>query len=212
MGERLPVGLGWAAIVGGVLAVLVQIPSSWYGVQARESYIFDPPTLSPLWISRVVVPILSVVAVLGLFLGVVGLVRRDRAVSGRARRWGGFGASVGFGILTLAVPMFLYATSVTGAELVFLTLGGVGLGLLGLVFVVPSLLSLAYGYAQTDRPRLGYAFAGVLVGVPILSFLIPSPIDAFAAALPIGVAWVVLGVELLEHPKPLSRTVSDTVE
>lgn len=203
MGDRWSLGLGWSAIVGGVLAVLVQVPASWYGVEARDSYLFNPPTLSPLWINRELVPVLSVIAVLGLLLGVVGLVRRDRPVSGRLRRWGGFGAIAGFALLTLSVPMFQYGTSDAGEERIFLTLGAFALGLLGLVFLVPSLLSLAYGYTQTDRPRLGYAFAGVLVGVPILSVLIPGPLDAFAAALPLGVAWVVLGADLLEHPEPL---------
>ncbi len=212
MRSRVSPGFGWAAIVGGVLAVLVQMPASWYGVEARDSYLFDPPALSPLWINRELIPILSVIAVLGLLLGVVGLLRRDRPVSGRFRRWGALAASIGFGLLTVAVPMFQYGTSDAGEERLFLTLGAFGLGVLGLVFVVPSLVSLAYGYAKTDRPRLGYAFAGVLVGVPILSFLVPSPIDAFAAALPIGVAWGWLGIDLLEHPEPLQPMDSGSDE
>lgn len=204
MRDRWSLGLGWGAIVGGVLAVLVQVPASWYGVEARDSYLFDPPTLSPLWINRELVPVLSILAVLGLLLGVVGLVRRDRPVAERIRRWGGFGAIVGLGLLTLAVPMFQYGTSDAGEERIFLTLGAFAIGVLGLVLLVPSLLGLSYGYTRTDRPRLGYAFAGVLVGVPVLSFLIPGPLDALAAALPVGVAWVVLGADLLEHPEPLA--------
>lgn len=210
MRSRWSLGFGWAAIAGGILTVLVQVPASWYGAEPRDSYLFHPPTLSPLWISRELVPILSALAVLGLLLGIVGIVRRDRPVSGRPRRWGGIGASIGFALLTLAVPMFQYSTGDSGEERIFLTLGAFGLGLLGLVFVVPSLASLAYGYTQTGRPRLGYAFAAVLVGVPVLSFLIPGPLDALAAALPIGIAWVVIGSDLTSHSGPLSVRESQT--
>jgi len=194
---------GGASILGGVLTVLVNVPSTWYGLEPRDSYVFDPPPLSPLWINRELVPVLSVAAAIGLLLGVVGLVRRDWSVAGRARRWGGVGVVVAFVGVTVAVPALLYSLR-DPAGGVLLTFAGLGVGALSLLVLVPSAILLAYGYLKTDRPRLGYAFVGLLVGVPVLGFVVPEPTKAPVAALPIAVAWGVLGVELFRHPDPLS--------
>ncbi|MFT4890340.1 MAG: hypothetical protein ACI9YT_001254 [Halobacteriales archaeon] len=203
MASRWLRSFGGASILGGILTVLVSVPTSWYGLEPRDSYVFDPPPLSPLWINREVIPVLSVVAAIGLLLGVAGLVRRDWSVAGRARRWGGVSVVVAFVGVTIAVPALLYSSRDPVGGVV-LTLAGLGVGALSLLILVPSAILLAYGYLKTDRPRVGYAFVGLLVGVPVLGYVVPEPTKATVAALPIAVAWGVLGVELLQHPDPLS--------
>lgn len=203
MARRWIRSFGGAAILGGVLAVLVNVPSTWYGLEPTDSYVFDPPFLSPLWINRELVPVLSVVAAIGLLIGVVGLVRRDWSLGGRAQRWGGVGVVIAFAGVTIAVPAVLYSVRdpVGGVVLTFV---GLAAGALGLLILVPSAILLAYGYLKTDRSHLGYAFVGFLIGVPVLGFVVPEPIKAPLAALPIAVAWGVFGVDLIQHPEPLS--------
>ena len=190
---------GVASLLGAVLAVVVSVPGAWYGVVATDSYVFDPPALSPLWYAREVAPLLSVVAAVGLLLGLLGLVRRDWPVVGWPRRWGGAGgvlALAGFAVAVVAAAL------TTGGDL-FFPLVGLVVGGMSVLLLVPASALLAYGYARTPRPHLGYAFAGLLVGVPVLGYLAPEAAQLFFASLPVGAAWAVFGVELLRHPDPL---------
>ena len=199
---------GWASLLGGFLTVLVSIPPTWYGLEPPDSYVFDPPTLSPLWINRELMPVLAVVAVIGLLLGIVGLVGRDWSVAGRARRWGGIGGVVAFSGLSITVPVLLYSFRDAGE--VLLPFVALAIGALSLLVLVPSLILLAYGYWKTDRPRIGYAFAGLLIAVPVLGYITPWQMQSLVASIPIGVAWGIFGIELLQHVDPLAIPEQET--
>lgn len=204
MDSRLRVAAGGSSLVGAALAVLVNVPAGWYGLTARDSYVFEPAVLSPLWIERELVPVLSVLAVVGLLAGLVGLAARDWSVAGRSRRIGWIGAGLALAGLLVAVPTVQTATG--GGALVALV--GLALGALSIVVLAPSLALLAYGHALTERPVIGYAFAGVLVGVPVLGFLAAGALQGLAAVLPVAAAWSVVGADLLRHSGPLGREAS----
>ncbi|MFB6095414.1 MAG: hypothetical protein ABEJ71_03050 [Halodesulfurarchaeum sp.] len=193
---------GGASILGAVLAMVAAVPPSWYGFTPTDSYVFDPPMWSPLWINRELVPLVILAAAIGLLLGLIGLLRRDWAGAGRARRWGSVGAVIGFTGLTFTVPVFVFSMQGTpgGVLAILVALAAV---VFGLIALLPSLLLLAYGYVKAGRPRIGGAFAGVLLGVPALGYLIPGPASSFVAMVPIAVAWVVFGLDLLRNESPL---------
>lgn len=195
---------GAAGIVGGLLTVLVSVPSRWYGVGVRDSYVFDPPTFSPLWVDRTAIPVLTVLAALGLLVGLFGLVRRDWPTAGRARRWGGVGSVLGLSFATVGTPILLWFTG-SGIEEVIVIFLGLGLVAAGVILLAPSLVVLAFGYLQAERPRIGYAFIGVVIGVPTFAFLAPDTVSSLAASLPIAIAWGLVGTDLLGGPGPVGE-------
>lgn len=196
---------------GAILTIIVNIPSGWYGAGRRDSYLFDPAVLSPLWIQRVLVPALAVLAGLGLLVGLVGLVRRDWPRTGRSRRWGGILGVIGIGTVTLSIPAIV-PTGTTGGDAVLATMVAL-LGLvLGLLLLLLGLLLLGFGYVRTGRPRIGYAFFGVIVGMPLFTYLSPDAVGSLLTMLPVGIAWVVIGLDLFAHTAPLGRERTDTLE
>jgi hypothetical protein len=194
--------LGSASVLGAILAVLTNVPPAWYGLPETDAYLFDPAIFSPLWINRVLVPLLSVVATLGLLGGLVGLVARDWPVAGRARRWGGVGGSVALAGFTVAVPAFVYSMQDTGGTLL-LPFVGLVVGAASLLLFLPSVVLLSYGYVQTSRPRIGYALAVMPLGVVLLGYLVSGPEQSVAAAIPVGITWALVGQDLLDHHEPL---------
>ncbi len=74
MERRTTRALGVLAAIGGILATLVWVPPGWYGSTTGDSYVFDPPTFSPLWVERTVVPLLTVLAAAFLVAGLLALV------------------------------------------------------------------------------------------------------------------------------------------
>ena len=195
---------GGAAITGGLLTLIVSVPSSWYGLQPSDSYLFDPPLGSPLWIDRVLVPILAVLAVLGLLIGLFGLVRRDWPVAGRARKWGGVIGVLGLAFVTIGIPTFLSGPAGGGVDILS-ALAGLLLGLLGALLLLVSLLLLGWGYSRTERPRLGYAFGATVVVAPGLGYVAPGQFTELVWALPVSLTWMLLGRDLLRWAEPLGR-------
>lgn len=195
---------GVSSVVGGLLAVVVAIPPPWYGLEPTDAYVFEAAPLSPLWVERVLFPALSVVAIVGLLVGTVGVVRRDWSVAGRARRWGGATSIVGLAGLTVAVPIIRYVSLGDIGASTLAILGGIALGVVCSLLLAFGLLLLGFGYSRTDRAVLGYAMVGVVVGVPLLGYLGPSPIESLLAALPIGLCWSLLGQDLLRRAEPRS--------
>ncbi|MFW6384729.1 MAG: hypothetical protein ACOCY7_01180 [Halodesulfurarchaeum sp.] len=191
---------GGLAILGGVLSVIVSVPSSWYGLRPRDSYVFDPQPLSPMWIERELVPVLTVIAIVALLIGLLGLVVRDWSTFGRVRRWGGVGSILGLGGLTVAVPVILYASRGRPGVGAIVVLGAFAGGVISALFLALGLLLLGYGYRAQHRERIGYAFLGVLVVVSVLGFFAPSPYDSLLASLPVAIAWVIVGHDLWNNP------------
>ncbi|MFB6071209.1 MAG: hypothetical protein ABEJ76_09315 [Halanaeroarchaeum sp.] len=206
MSRRAAIGFGVVAILGGLLAVLANVPARWYGVPQTGAYLFDPAPLSPLWISRTVVPVLSVLAVLGLLAGLTGLVGRDWSDYGRAGRWGGGGALLGLAGLALSVGLIGGGPGAQTAEAALQALVGLAVGAGGVLLLVPGLLLLGYDYLRRGRHWLGVALVGVPVGVPVVGGLVPAPASSVGAMLPVGLAWTAIGYDLLRAAVSLDRT------
>ena len=203
MNDRTVRSMGIAGALGGGLVLLSAIPPQWYGVPRTDSYLFFPPPGSPLWINREAVPVLAVLGVLGLFVALLGLVRRDWAAAGRLRRWSGVFALVGLGGVAVATPILEYVSFGDTGATTLVVLGGVLFAVLSAVVLAPALLALGFGYARTRRPRVGYALVGVVLGVPALGYLVPEPAGTLGAAVPVAVAAAVVGRDLYVHPDPL---------
>jgi len=75
---------GGVTLLGGLLALAASVPTRWFGRVPDDSYVFDPPRFSALWIERTVVPVVAVVAAVLLLAGLLALFRRDRE---RMARW-----------------------------------------------------------------------------------------------------------------------------
>lgn len=191
---------GVAAALGGFFLVLSAIPGAWYGVTSFDSYLFDPPLGSPLWVRRSVVPVLAILGVFGLFLGLLGLLRRDWPVAGRLRRWSGVVALVGLGGVTVTSPLFAYESLGNTTASTIVALAGIVLAIVSALLFVPALLALAVGYLRTSRPALGYALGWVVVAIPLAVYLVPSPASSLASALPVAASAAVVGHDLYHRP------------
>ena len=195
---------GALTALGGLLVVVAAVPTRWFGPVPTDSYVFDPPRFSALWVERTVVPVVAVVAVLAILLGLLSLFRRDRERMARWQRWTAAVALVGAAVGTLATVILV--TSGPGATgdltATLNALFGVALGLLALVLLVPGLLAWGGGYLRGDRSVLGVA----LVGGPVLPVLVVAasvaldadmgPVGSLPVALPVAAAVVVLGRDL----------------
>lgn len=212
MDDRVTRGLGASTGVGAVLAVVTSVPSEWYGVRETDAYVFDPALLSPLWIERTLVPVVSLLALAMLVVGLAALVVRDRGVAGQLRRWSGYVATAGMTLLWGSLLAFTVgmAASRGGSVLlpVLLILGG-GLGVLGaLVLLVPGAVAMGVGYVRSDRPAVGYALAGgiglaTLVGV---AFWVVDPdtgIGFLPVVVPFAGAFGGVAHELWTHTDPV---------
>jgi hypothetical protein len=208
---------GLLGAVGGLLAILASLPSRWYGAVPGDSYVFDPPVFSPLWVERTIVPVLTVVAGALVVLGIVGLLRRDWAVAGRLRRWSGVAAVLGLVVFELGVVAFTVVSGATAAGIDDLTaIGGTLVGLAGLglgaVLGLPALVALGVGYGRTDRPLVGYMLAGSPLVAAGLAAGGPAGFGTLPVAVPMGLALVVVGWELWTHPEPVGEAGDETDE
>ncbi|WP_425601214.1 hypothetical protein [Haloplanus halobius] len=200
--------VGDLTILGGVLAIVATVPPRWYGPIPTDSYVFEPPLFSPLWIERVVLPPLSVLAALLVVVGLLSLFRRDRPWMGRWHRWSASAAILGGAVGTLATTLFAAtgggSDDLTAAATALL---GALLALVALVFALPGLIGWGIGYlrAERDRQTLGLA----LVGAPVLAALfvavgavvgsVAELAGGLPTVLPFAALAVVVGVDLRQR-------------
>jgi hypothetical protein len=198
---------GAGTVVGAVLALVVSVPSSWYGTPETDAYLFDPATYSPLWIERSLVPVMSLLAVLLLGIGLAVLVARDWSVAGRLRRWGGVLGALGVGMLTFTTLTFATSGSAAGTDVLgtlFVLLGAL-VGLVAVVVVLAGLIAAGVGYLRADRRVLGYALVvgqavtGVTTAVGLAADF-PEVLGFLPAAVPFTASFVAVGWELWTHP------------
>lgn len=204
--------LGALAAVGGLLAIVVWVPPRWYGSTTGDSYVFDPPTFSPLWVERTLVPLLTVLASALLVAGLVALVVRDRPVAGRLRRLGGYVAVVGVVALGLAEVVFAVVggAAAGGADDLTAILGvlfGLLVGGVGAVLALAGMVALGVGYRRAGRRVVGSALvAGPLLTVGVLALFFVVDAGGLGTPLlvaPAALAFVVVGYELWTHPDPV---------
>ncbi|MGM0371006.1 MAG: hypothetical protein ACQEQJ_00695 [Halobacteriota archaeon] len=188
-------GPALAALLGGVLALLAAIPPAWFGSRPQQSYQFDPPAFSPLWIERELLPALAVLAALGLLVGLAALVWRDRERSGLLRG-AGAAAVLGASLLTISLFGLTVASGDTGAPDPFSSIAWLLPGLFGGLLLVVGLVLLGVLYLRRGRSRLG----GVLVAVAPATIgsgvLLPEPVAGVASSGALTVLGVALSLEL----------------
>lgn len=192
-----------AAALGALLFVLTNVPPEWFGATTGDSYVFQPPVFTPLWVERVVMPPLSVVAIVALAVGLGVLVGRDWPVGGRLRQGGGVVAVTGVGLLAVALGLLQSIDGAGPLSGVVGALGGLAVGLLGLLLAVPALLALGFGYTRTDRPTVGYALIAVVPLGLVMGVVLPEFAGAIPMALLVAAVWGVVAHELWHHPEPL---------
>lgn len=196
--------VGGLTALGGLLTVVATIPTRWYGPRPTDSYVFDPPRFSALWIERTVTPVLAVVAVLLILIGLLWLFRRDREWMARWQRWFAVVAVVGAAVGTLSTTIFAsIGGRATGDPTAALNaLLGVGLALLALLLLFPGSLAWGIGYLRDGRRRLGAALAGspvaavAVVAVSVALDLGSGDFGALPVVLPVAAGVTVLGYDL----------------
>ncbi|MFC5365731.1 hypothetical protein [Salinirubrum litoreum] len=216
--ERVDRLTGALAIVGGLCLFFAGVPGRLYRGPPGDSYVFDPPLFSGLWVQRVVVPVLAVLALLGVFAAVVGLLRRDRSEGHWHDVAGGltaFGAAMllfvglllaGTGSLSGGEPDVIGALVVTVA-----VLGGLLAGLL--VIVAGAFWGI--GYLRRGRRRLGVTLVVVplatLLLVVLATFVELPTGGGLLVVLPTVAGLVVLGVDLWREPAEKRERDEETV-
>jgi hypothetical protein len=196
--------VGSLTALGGVCALVASVPTRWYGARPTDSYVFDPPRFSALWMERTVVPVVGVIAAMLILVGLLALLWRDREWMARWQRWFAALSVIGAAVGTLATILLVSlggggASDPTAAVNALL---GVGLALLALLLLGPGLLAWGIGYLRAGRRRLGWALAGG----PIAAVLVVAvdaavgagfdPLGSLPVVLPLTVAVLVVGYDL----------------
>lgn len=196
--------VGGLTAIGGLLALVATPPTRWYGSRPTDSYVFDPPRFSALWIERTIVPALAVTATLLILAGLLWLFRRDRERMARWHRWFAVVAVVGTAVGTLATTLLVSIGGRMAADptAALNALLGVGLALLALLLLFPGLLAWGIGYLRDGRRRLGTALAGgptvaaAVVAVSIALDVDTGALGALPVVAPVGLAVVAVGYDL----------------
>jgi len=193
--------VGGLTALGGICTVVATIPTRWYGPRPTDSYVFDPPRFSALWIERTVVPVVAVGAALLMLVGLLALFRRDRERMARWQRWFAVVALVGAAVGTLATVLLVStggrATADPTAALNALL--GAALALFGTVIVLPGSLAWGIGYLRAGRRRLGIALAGgPAAAVLIVAGSVVTDVEfgALPVVLPVALTGLVVGYDL----------------
>jgi hypothetical protein len=162
--------VGGVTVLGALCSVFVTLPTRWFGRRPTDSYVFDPPRFSALWIERTVVPVVAVAAAVLTLVGLLALFRRDRERMARWQRWFAVVAVVGVAVGTLATMLLVSVgpQGVADPTAALNVLLGAGLALLAVLLVVPGLAAWGIGYLRVARRRLGVA----LTAGPVLSTLV----------------------------------------
>jgi hypothetical protein len=196
--------VGLSTAVGGVLAVVAAIPTRWFGPVPTDSYVFDPPRFSPLWLERTVVPAVILAAVLLVLAGLVSLFRRDRERMAQWQRWTAVVALIGAAVGTFATTL-LVTTGPGGMgdpSTALNTLLGAALALFAFCLLAPGLLAWGVGYLRSGRPLLGSAVASgpvlpvLVVGAIVGLGLDPGTAGSLLVVCPVGVSAVIVGRDL----------------
>lgn len=191
--------VGPLVALAGVAAVVAAIPLRWFGPVPDDSYVFDPPTFSPLWMERTVLPVLTVSVGLLAAVGLLELLRRDRDGMARWHRWSASAAVLGSVLVAVAFALLGPTGPPNGLGDVLVVLGGALFGLVGGVLALVGLVGWGVGYLRAGRTRLGWALLGGSVGVVLVLAarrVVDPGLGGLPAALPLAAMLVVVGRDL----------------
>ncbi|MDS0222423.1 hypothetical protein NDI54_13830 [Haloarcula sp. S1AR25-5A] len=198
MARRLHRAAGLLLALSAVCLVIVVLPLDlWPAPQPGDSYVFDPPLFSAIWVQRTLVPALTVIAnILGL-IGLSVLFRRDSESMSRLQRVFAFAGLVGGGTCVLGTLLFTSAgPNDIGTELTALLVLG-----LSFVLICWGLIGWGVGYLRSESLRLGAALAGtpvvigVYLGLSIAGITIPSG-GGVLLIIPPSITALVVGFDL----------------
>lgn len=194
--------------LGAILAALAAVPTGWFGPRPTDSYVFDPPQFSALWIERTVIPVVAIAAAILLLAGLLSLLWRDREWMDRWQRWFAVIAVVGAAIVTLGT-MLVFSAEETGTSDLNATINvlvGVVLGLLGATLSFSGLVAWGVGYIRNGRQRLGAALvagpvvSSLFVVVSLAAGLSLDPFGGLVIILPLVLAALTVGSDLWGRP------------
>ncbi|WP_251328284.1 hypothetical protein [Haloplanus pelagicus] len=196
--------VGGMTALSGVFVIVAAIPTRWFGPMPTDSYVFDPPRFSALWIERTIVPAVALAAVLLMLVGLLSLFRRDRERMARWQHWTAIVALIGAAVGTLATILLVSAGRGANGDPTgtLNALLGAVLAVLAFLLLVPGLLAWGGGYLRGDRPVLGAALVGGPV-VPVLVVAASIALDvgestagSLPVVAPVAAAVVIVGRDL----------------
>ncbi|WP_238378371.1 hypothetical protein [Haloarcula rubripromontorii] len=150
--------LGLSAVCLLITAVPLEL---WPTPRPGDSYVFNPPTFSAIWVQRTLRPGLIISANALVFVGLGALFRRDRDSLSRLQGAFALGALFGTGACLLGTLLFTTAsTNDIGRELTALLIWALAIPL-----IIIGLGGWGAGYLRSESARLGAA----LTGPPVLA-------------------------------------------
>ena len=142
--------LGLSAVCLLVTAVPLEL---WPTPRPGDSYVFNPPPFSAIWVQRTLRPGLVISANALLVVGLGTVLRRDSASMSRLQRAFALGALFGAGACLLGTLLFTTAgTNDIGRELTAFLIWALAIPL-----VILGLVGWGIGYLRADSTRLGAA-------------------------------------------------------
>jgi hypothetical protein len=198
VGPRLIRACGVATVVACVLLVVGTVVEAL--TPTPDSFVFSPPATHPQFVHSVVLPLLWLLASVGLWLGLLALWVRDWRAYGTVRTVLAFGSVLGAALVALAYLGFAVGqlnelagnvTRSTSLMSSLLWLAGAAFGLVGVCL---------YGIVLTvrgPRNRVG----GALLGSLLLTAVGLSA--STGGVVPLSLGFGVLGYSLVRHPEPV---------
>lgn len=191
--------------LGAVCLVVGTLPLEfWPGPHPGDSYVFDPPRFSGIWVERTLTPVLGVGANVSILVGLYALYRRD---TNSMPRWQRVSAIVAlFGTSLWLLGTYLLTSAGSGASL-----GGIFAVLLlgcGLLLAGPCLIAWGAGYLRSERPYVGAALAGTplltvgYTGISLSGFD-PGSVGGLLFVAPTVAMSLVVGYDLWTDTTPL---------
>ncbi|AAV44804.1 unknown (plasmid) [Haloarcula marismortui ATCC 43049] len=184
--------LGLSAVCLLVTTVPLEL---WPTPRPGDSYVFNPPPFSAIWVQQTLRPGLIIGANALLVVGLSAVLRRDSASMSRLQRAFAFGALFGTGACLLGTLLFTTAgTDDIGRELTAFLIWALAIPL-----ILLGLIGWGAGYLRADSTRLGAALtvppvlAVAYIGLSVAGF---SPVGRLLLVIPTSGMALVVGYDL----------------
>ena len=184
--------LGLSAVCLLVTTVPLEL---WPTPRPGDSYVFNPPPFSAIWVQQTLRPGLIIGANALLVVGLSAVLRRDSTSMSRLQRAFAFGALFGTGACLLGTLLFTTAgTDDIGRELTAFLIWALAIPL-----ILLGLTGWGAGYLRADSTRLGAALtvppvlAVAYIGLSVAGF---SPVGRLLLVIPTSGMALVVGYDL----------------
>ncbi len=184
--------LGLSAVCLLVTTVPLEL---WPTPRPGDSYVFNPPPFSAIWVQQTLRPGLIIGANALLVVGLSAVLGRDSTSMSRLQRAFAFGALFGTGACLLGTLLFTTAgTDDIGRELTAFLIWALAIPL-----ILLGLIGWGIGYLRADSTRLGAALtvppvlAVAYIGLSMAGF---SPVGRLLLVIPTSGMALVVGYDL----------------